>query len=268
MTVARVSQAGFLVARSAVAKARVSQTGFLVIRKIGSPRGLTIAQVDNLKSGVLKRPRIFVRLEVDSGDELLWSGIGDKIFETRTYLGVSTLGSISAVQEAPDQQDYAIQMKLSGIDPTDIATFRIGDLRGRRATVWLVLLNVEDVVIGGVIIFRGSMDTAEITIGEESTIVVTAVSPLADWAIPAERRYTNENQKERFPNDRGLEFVAETTERRIVWGGKVAGGQGGGATSAGETTQTGGSGGGVTIINPRTGGDGDGFGTGGGPGSV
>ena len=42
------------------------------------------------------------------------------------------------------------------------------------------------------------------------------------------RRYTAEDQKIDYPNDKGLEFVAEMAEKEIVWGrGQVTAGGGG-----------------------------------------
>ena len=52
-----------------------------------------------------------------------------------------------------------------------------------------------------------------------------------------QRRYTSEDQKIDYPNDKGLEFVAEIAEKEIVWGRSQAGSGGGGGGGGGGDEQ-------------------------------
>jgi hypothetical protein len=49
-------------------------------------------------------------------------------------------------------------------------------------------------------------------------ISVTAENVLVKLERPVVRRFTNEDQKSRFPNDKGLEFVAGLQDKDILWG--------------------------------------------------
>ena len=73
----------------------------------------------------------------------------------------------------------------------------------------------------------------DIKLGKTATVNITAESRLIDWARPRIRRYTNADQNERFPGDKGFEFVSDTTDKEIVWGAIIASGEGGGAVSTG-----------------------------------
>jgi hypothetical protein len=47
---------------------------------------------------------------------------------------------------------------------------------------------------------------------------LTAESRLIDLERSRERRYTSEDQKIDYPNDKGLEFIADLQDKEIVWG--------------------------------------------------
>jgi hypothetical protein len=68
-------------------------------------------------------------------------------------------------------------------------------------------------------VFAGELD--QMNISEESstaTISVTVENVLIKLERPVVRRFTNEDQKSRFPNDRGLEFVAGLQDKEVFWG--------------------------------------------------
>ena len=54
--------------------------------------------------------------------------------------------------------------------------------------------------------------------GDTCVVSVTAENVLIKLERPIVRRFTNEDQKSRFPNDRGLEFVAALQDKDILWG--------------------------------------------------
>ena len=49
---------------------------------------------------------------------------------------------------------------------------------------------------------------------------VTAESRLIDLDVTRERRYTDADQKIDFPDDKGLEFIADIQDKEIIWGGR------------------------------------------------
>jgi hypothetical protein len=68
-------------------------------------------------------------------------------------------------------------------------------------------------------IFSGYMDQMNIEEGAEtSRIGLSVESKLIDLERPRVFRYTDQNQKSRFPNDKGFEFVEDLQDKRFNWG--------------------------------------------------
>ena len=69
------------------------------------------------------------------------------------------------------------------------------------------------------IVFKGYID--QMTIDENpkaSKISLSVESRLIDLERSRVRRYTNQDQKTRFPNDRGLEFLEDLQDKQFKWG--------------------------------------------------
>ena len=54
---------------------------------------------------------------------------------------------------------------------------------------------------------------------ETSTITTSVESRLVDLERPRSRRYTAENQKQRFSGDKAFDFVESLQNLRLQWGG-------------------------------------------------
>lgn len=176
----------------------------------------TQAQIDTGHIPLL----IFAEMEFDSGTLRLHSGAqGSEItWNSSTWLGAGGLGKISPVLENSELEVYDLQMSLTGIDPTLIATALSEDYFGRPARIWLAVLDDQYTIQGDPIgPFAGLMDTMDGELGEVGTITMTIKNRLADWQRPKIRRYTNEDQQAEYPGDLGMEFVAQMVEKELVW---------------------------------------------------
>jgi hypothetical protein len=91
------------------------------------------------------------------------------------------------------------------------------------------------VITNPVIVFSGFMDTMVINDSAATAAIQIAVeNRLIEFERTRIRRYTAEDQKIDYPNDKGLEFVAEMAEKEIVWGrSQVSSGGGGGGRGGG-----------------------------------
>lgn len=192
--------------------------------------------------------RIFnlVKLEFDSGDVTVWNGRGNIVFDGDTYTGIGDLGRVSGLEEGIEQRAFGIAMELGGVPASSLNLALDEDLQNRKVQVWLGFFDSSYAIIADpMLAFRGRMDTMDITLGKEATIVLTAESRLRDWGRPRIRRYTDADQQSRFSGDLFFQFVSDTTEKEIVWGGKVAGWEppGRSGSSGGTTTNRTGGGG-------------------------
>jgi hypothetical protein len=89
--------------------------------------------------------------------------------------------------------------------------------------MWMGFFNASYAIIADpVLIFSGFMNTMHITLGETATVQLTAENELIRWETPTGRRYTNEDQRNRFAGDEGLEFVSQAVEKELIWGQTVS----------------------------------------------
>lgn len=183
-------------------------------------RDITSGMNTELLSSIL-RPVVLVKLEFDSGDVLVWNGIGTLSFNGDTYLGGGDLMSVGTSAESLELKAVGLEMALSGI-PSSLLSIALGeDFQERRGTVWLGALDSSyTLVVDPEPVFSGRMDTMDIKEGAEtSTIILTLENRLADMQRPSERSYTDLEQQLEFPGDLGFEFVADLNDgKEIVWG--------------------------------------------------
>ncbi len=170
------------------------------------------------KAGVV-RPVLLARLDFASGVVRATSAPFDVSYNSETYLGVGTLGHVSAVPEGAELQGYAVQLTLSGVPPEMIALTLHDAYQGRDARLYLGVLDEQHQLIGQpVLLFRGRMDTLDLQLGRTATLTLTIQSRLSDWERPRLLRYTHEQQKADHPDDKGFEFIAQMAEKTIIWG--------------------------------------------------
>lgn len=181
-------------------------------------RSLTTA-VSAAAQAPVVRPVYLARLDYASGVVRLASAPFDLAWGGESYLGVGSLGAITAVEEGADLQTWTVQLQLSGVRSELIAIALGEHYQGRDARLLLALVDDQHALIADpVVIFRGRMDTQDIELGETGTIVLTVQSRLADWHRPRVSRYTDAEQRARFAGDKGLQYVNQMADKTLHWG--------------------------------------------------
>lgn len=179
----------------------------------------------------LVRPIFLVQMAFPSANLNMWSGIGDLTVDSVDYVGAGNLLSVSDVSESTEVRANGVRLSLSGVSSALITKARDEDYQGRELKILLGAMDASNSVIDDpVVMFSGFMDTMTINDGGETAVIsVTAENRLIEFEKTRVRRYTAEDQKIDYPNDKGLEFVAEMAEKEIVWGrGTPVPGGGGG----------------------------------------
>lgn len=150
----------------------------------------------------------------------LWSGYGTITYAGTGYLGIGTLGTISPVEETTDLAARGITMQLSGVPTAMIAVALSENYQGKACSVMFGALDSSGALVSTPItIFSGRMDVMSINDdGQNATIGMTAENKLVDFRRPREVRYTDEEQKNLYSGDKGLEFVNSIQEKEIYWG--------------------------------------------------
>lgn len=187
------------------------------------------------------QPVLMAELYFDSATVRLWSGIGTLTWNGNDFTGGGNLISISEIQESQGLEAKGMTCTLTGIPSNIIGTVLLENQRGRPFRLYLgvvsinnnVLLEDGDYVLtedgGNVLlentlvdipyrIFSGLMDTMEIIdTGETSLVNLNVESIMIVGQRNKVRRYTAEDQKKYYPNDKGLDFIASLQDKEIVW---------------------------------------------------
>lgn len=155
-----------------------------------------------------------------SGDVYYWTGIGPLSWNGQTWFGLGKLLSIGQSQETNDLSSRGMQIGLSGVQPSDIATV-LGEMQqSLEGTMYLALFDDNWSLIGTPrAIFSGRLSIPTITDqGATCTVTVNYEHQLIDLDRLHERRYTDQNQRLLYPGDSGLSRVAALVDRDLVWG--------------------------------------------------
>ncbi len=171
---------------------------------------------------------MFAKLEFPSGTLYVHNGLGTYNWDSQDWLGVGDLGSISKVEEGTDVSPYAITLTLSGLDATISGAALTEDYYMRPVTVYLGLLDSDDVLIDTPSqIWAGLMDQMNLTVGADGgdAIQLIAESELSRFDKSKNLMYTNANQQQRFSGDLFFSHIHKVEGAKIKWGAS-AGGQG------------------------------------------
>jgi len=173
-------------------------------------------QVSNALDDEVILPFFAVDLDLDAAPVYMWSGYGDLVIGSKTYLGAGSLLNISSVTETTEMDAKGATLTLSGI-PSSFLSLAIQEpYQGRECRIYFGVINSA---VNYVEVFSGELDQMNIEESADTAIIsVTAENVLIKLERPVVRRFTNEDQKSRFPNDKGLEFVAGLQDKDILWG--------------------------------------------------
>lgn len=182
-------------------------------------RDLTSAASAALTASNVKLALLF-QADFDSGTTRAWTGLGDLSWNSQTWYGTGNYLTIGGIEETNEIKATGTTVTLSGI-PSELVSIALSeDYQGRAMTIWLALFDSSNAIISDPIqVLSGRMDIMEIQEGgETATISVSVENRLIDLERPRVRRYTNEDQKIDYPNDKGFEFVPSIQEKQIIWG--------------------------------------------------
>ena len=188
-------------------------------------RNITSAFNTAITSQVV-RPFLAVELEFSTGTLRFWNGYGDISLTagrgTNTYTGLGDLMNVSAITETDQVQAIGASLQLNGIKSSLISAALSANYTNRNASIYLGLFDSSKSVVADVYtLFKGKMDIMKIDEGAESaSITLNLENRLIVLDRKNERRFTHEDQQNRFSGDLGFEFVPDLQDKEIIWGKK------------------------------------------------
>lgn len=166
------------------------------------------------------RPVIFFEGEFASGMVRVWSGLGDMVWDGKTWTGAGSLLGLGPIEETEQVVANGTSISLSGV-PLEMVALAIDEARqGSPGRVWLGLLAEDRSIIADPVqAFSGRLDVPEISDSADScTITISYESRLIDLGTARTWRYTHESQQALHPGDKGFEFVTTIQDKEITWG--------------------------------------------------
>lgn len=205
-------------------------------------RNLTPAMAAELSASSVQAV-ILAEMYFDSGFIGIWGGYGTLTWGEKQYIGAGNLLNISSIDETQDLQAKGIVATLNGIPGTLIALALTERSRGRKFRAYLASVSSQSYVAtedepGRVMledgsgyvrlennlvdspyrIFAGFMDTMEFSDNGQDAIIRLAVENIL---IIGQRnkvsRYTPEDQRKLYPNDKGLELINQLQDKEVIW---------------------------------------------------
>ena len=163
----------------------------------------------------------FAKLEFPSGTLYLHNSIGTYTWGGNDWLGTGDLGEISQLEEGAQISPYKISLSLSGLDATISGAALTEDYYLQPVTVYLGVLNANDVLIADpTIVWEGAMDQMQLSVGaaDGDVIVLTAESELARFDKASNLKYTDAQLQSDSAGSLGFEFMADIEGAKIRWG--------------------------------------------------
>jgi len=188
-------------------------------------RNITSAFNTAITSQVV-RPFLAVELEFSTGTLRFWNGYGDISLTagggTNTYTGLGDLMGVSAITETDQVQAIGASLQLNGIKSSLISAALSANYTNRNASIYLGLFDSSKSVVADVYtLFKGKMDIMKIDEGAESaSITLNLENRLIKKKKKNERRFTHEDQQNRFSGDLGFDLVPDLQDKEIIWGKK------------------------------------------------
>ena len=181
-------------------------------------RPITAAMITAAESAD-QNPALFIEALFDSGPLRFWSGLGPISWDGKSWTGAGNMLAVTSAVETTRVVASGAAFVLSGIPSAEIATALGEEYQGRQVTYWLGLLDSAGaVIIDPITAFVGRLDVMTIDEGgDTATLSVTAENRLTDLERAPGGVYTDEDQKARFPTDKGLEFVAVQQDQEVLW---------------------------------------------------
>ena len=165
------------------------------------------------------QPALFVQIQFATTTAYIWSGVGSVTWNGQTWLGLGSLLGVGMIESAPTVEARGITITLSGLDPALLASTLTDFKAGMPVSVLFGMYSGGVLIATPIISWSGRTDLPEVSYdGETATITIDCENRLADSNVPADRRYTHQDQQMTWPGDLGFQFVNATQEFTIFWG--------------------------------------------------
>lgn len=161
-------------------------------------------------------------LGFDGVPQYLTSVDFDVVYAGHTYSPLIGVVKIDDVSETAETFE-ALRLTISGVPQSTAALFLTNKVRGRELRLRTAVISAGSLLVDDAA-WAGKMDAAVYTRNDDGTVtwIVDAEHEFASWNRPQPIRFTNAWLQGRFPGDRGLEYIEDMANKRIIFPSKEA----------------------------------------------
>lgn len=163
-------------------------------------------------------------VKIEAADPFLaWTGEGVLTLEGEDYIGVGSNGLVTATGSQIGASADAIELMLSGVDPTTIDLTTVIAARDARMTVYRLMFDSSGQVLLDAQVFeRGRLDKLQWveTPGGASAIKVTMETAAKGLGRKTGRLTADADQRMIDADDGSLSRVTQAGQLTLAWGGK------------------------------------------------
>ncbi|MCB1580458.1 MAG: hypothetical protein H6859_00430 [Rhodospirillales bacterium] len=167
------------------------------------------------------RPILMAEFDFDTNVERAWTGVGELVWDSKTFYGTGNLGKVSKIEETTEMKATGASFQLSAIPAELIEDILAAPIQGHSAKMWFALMDedFQNIIDEPHLIHDGRLDTSElIDTGDTATITLNSETRFRDLERPRTKRYTDAEQQKRYPGDKGLEYVPSMQDKEITLG--------------------------------------------------
>lgn len=165
-------------------------------------------------TGTPQRALAFVEMDWPNGWVRVHSGVGERIYNGETYLGIGELGSIGNIKEDGNSSANRLKLTLSILDQSLLADIFNNDPNGRDCFIHLVAFDENRQILEGYDYFYdGEMVDVDIKRGKPAKglparITVTCSDWYERWSTaPESARTTDAAQQHLYPGDKFFDQI-------------------------------------------------------------
>jgi hypothetical protein len=171
-----------------------------------------------LASGEIQ-PFFMAQLSFKTQIQWVWTGVGNLVWNSQTFVGVGSVARIGTIQEGVDVHAYGTTVTLSGIDPVLLGECQTDMVPGAPALLWMGLLANGAIIGTPYLLFNGAMDQPTVDFGVDTVSITLALeTKMLDLSRASNRRYTSADQRLYHPTDSAFGWVESLNDQADVWG--------------------------------------------------
>jgi hypothetical protein len=168
------------------------------------------------------RPIYFVEVQFESGWFRANSTPRTINVMGNDFAGVGNLGGIGETSATTGTAATSMKLTLNGIPLSFAALIVEENSRNRPVNCYVQLADEAEQAIPAFgdpyQFFGGLSDQMTVSIAQFISVQLSASSKLINWNKPVSSRYTNEDQKSKYPLDNGFKFVNALATTKLQWG--------------------------------------------------